>query len=144
MDQRPDVVTDNMLTCVVLHNMMRRHQNGADRPPTPADDIQSPHANGSNEKYRNPLREAKHQREPMVPRTFILMVLKILNQFPTLFKPNSNTVSIKSKHSFQRETKNTKEKKMNPSPPMSRPNTKPFYLEVYILFTFPSNRIIFQ
>ena len=42
MEQRPKVVRDIVLTCVVLHNMLRSHQGGADRPPTPADDIQPP------------------------------------------------------------------------------------------------------
>ena len=31
-----------MLTCVVLHNMRRSHQGGAEGPPTAADDIQPP------------------------------------------------------------------------------------------------------
>ena len=39
MEQRPKVVRDIVLTCVVLHNMLRSPQWGADRPPTPADDI---------------------------------------------------------------------------------------------------------
>ena len=42
MDQRPKVVRDIVLTCVVLHNMLRNHQGGAARPPTPADNIQPP------------------------------------------------------------------------------------------------------
>ena len=42
MEQRPKVVRDIVLTCVVLHNMLRSHQGGADRPPNPADDIQPP------------------------------------------------------------------------------------------------------
>ena len=42
MEQRPMVVKDIVLTCVVLHNMLRRHQSGVDRPLTPADDIQPP------------------------------------------------------------------------------------------------------
>ena len=41
-EQRPKVVRDIVLTCVVLHNMLRSHQGGADRPPTPANDIQLP------------------------------------------------------------------------------------------------------
>ena len=65
MEQRPKVVRDIVLTCVVLHNMLRRHQGGADRPTTPADDIQPPQADqgeqGPNENFRNPSREAKHQ-----------------------------------------------------------------------------------
>ena len=39
MEQRPKVVRDIVLTCVVLHNMLRSHRQGAERPPTPADDI---------------------------------------------------------------------------------------------------------
>ena len=44
MEERPKVVRDIVLTCVVLQNMMRSHQVGADRPPTPVDDIQPPQA----------------------------------------------------------------------------------------------------
>ena len=42
MEQRPKVVRDIVLTYVVLHNMLRSHQGAADRPPTPADNIQPP------------------------------------------------------------------------------------------------------
>ena len=38
MEQRPKVVRDIVLTCVVFHNMLRTHQGGADRAPTPAND----------------------------------------------------------------------------------------------------------
>ena len=58
---------DIVLTCVVLHNMLRSHQGGADRPPNPADDILAPQADqeeqGDNRNFRNPSREAKHQRD---------------------------------------------------------------------------------
>ena len=33
MEQRPEVVRDIVLTCGVLHNMLRKHHGGADRPP---------------------------------------------------------------------------------------------------------------
>ena len=42
MEQRLKVVRDIVLTCVVLHNMLKCNQGGADRPPTPADNIQPP------------------------------------------------------------------------------------------------------
>ena len=65
MEQRPKVVRDIVLTCVVLHNMLRSHQGAADRPPTPADDIQPPQADqgelGHHDNLRNPSREAKHR-----------------------------------------------------------------------------------
>ena len=67
MEQRPKVVRDIVLTCVVLHNMPRSHQGGAGIPPTPADDIVAPQADqgeqGHHENFRNPLREAKYQRD---------------------------------------------------------------------------------
>ena len=70
MEQRPKVVRDIVYTCVVLHNMLRIHQDGADRAPTPVNDV----AALQNEQVvyvqqfvddncRNPLREAKHQQE---------------------------------------------------------------------------------
>ena len=40
MEQRPKVVRDIVLMCVVLHNMLRSHQGGGERQPTPADSIQ--------------------------------------------------------------------------------------------------------
>ena len=56
-----------MLTCVVLHNMLRSHQGGADRPPTPADDIQPPQGDQREQRHhenlRKPSSEAKHQRD---------------------------------------------------------------------------------
>ena len=41
IEQKPKIVRDIVLTCVVLHSMLRRHQGAADRPPTLADDIQT-------------------------------------------------------------------------------------------------------
>ena len=65
MEQRPKVVRDIVLTCVVLYNMLRSHQWGADRPPTPADDIQAPQNDqgeqAQDENIRNPSKEDKHQ-----------------------------------------------------------------------------------
>ena len=55
---------DIVLTCVVLHNMLRSHQGGVDRPPTPANDIQPPQADlGEQGHNENPLRDAKHQQD---------------------------------------------------------------------------------
>ena len=57
---------DIVLTCVIPHNMLRSHQGGGERPPTPADDIQPPHNHQGeqreNENFRKSLREAKYQR----------------------------------------------------------------------------------
>ena len=39
MEHRPRVVRDIVFTCVVLHKMMRIHQGGGDRAPTPANDV---------------------------------------------------------------------------------------------------------
>ena len=56
-----------MFTCLVLHNMLKTHQDKADRAPTPANDVVALQNEQvvyvPNENYRNPLREAKHQRE---------------------------------------------------------------------------------
>ena len=50
---------------MVLHIMLRSHQGGAERPPTPAGDIQPPQNDqgeqGQVENIRNPSREAKGQ-----------------------------------------------------------------------------------
>ena len=66
IEQRPKIVRDIVLTCVVLHSMLRRHQGAADRPPTLADDIQPPQGDqgeqGQNRTFRNPSMEAKHQQ----------------------------------------------------------------------------------
>ena len=67
MEQRPKVVRYIVLTCVVLHNLLRSHQGGADRSPTSADNIQPPQGDQGEQRYhenlRNPSREAKHQRD---------------------------------------------------------------------------------
>ena len=68
MEQRPRVVRDIVFMCVILHNMMRTHQGGADRAPTLAKNDVAALQNElvvyiPNENYRNPSREAKHQSE---------------------------------------------------------------------------------
>ena len=67
MEQRPRIVRDIVFMCVVLHYKLRTHQGGADRAPTPANDVEALQNEQvvyiPIENYRNPLREAKHQRE---------------------------------------------------------------------------------
>ena len=67
MEQRLRDVRDNVLTYVVLHNMLKTHQDRLDRTPNPEDDIAA-RANEAvvyvpDESHRNPLREAKHQQD---------------------------------------------------------------------------------
>ena len=54
-----------VLTCVVLHNMLRTHQGRADKEPIPANDVAALQNEQvvyvPNENYRNYSREAKHQ-----------------------------------------------------------------------------------
>ena len=61
------MVRDIVFTCVVLNNMLRSHQLGSDKALTPGNDVVALQNGQSvyvpNENYRNPLREAKHQRE---------------------------------------------------------------------------------
>ena len=67
MDQRPRVVRNIVFTCVVLHNMLRTHHDGADRAPAPENDVAAQQNEQvvyvPNENYRNPSGEAKYQRE---------------------------------------------------------------------------------
>ena len=58
MEQRQKVVRDIVLTCVVLHNMLRSHQGAADHPLQLTTGKQRHHEN-----LRNPSREAKHQQD---------------------------------------------------------------------------------
>ena len=66
MEQRPKVARDIVLTCVVLHNILRTHQDRLQRAPNPADDIAAIANEAAvyvpNENHRNPSREAKHQQ----------------------------------------------------------------------------------
>ena len=67
IEQRPRIVRDIVITCVVLHNMLRTHQGGADRASTPGNDVaveqNEQDVYVQNENYRNSSREAKQQRE---------------------------------------------------------------------------------
>ena len=59
------VVRDIVLTCVVLHNMLRTHQGGIARKPNPQDGVivNEPIIYEADENSRNPLRDVKQQRE---------------------------------------------------------------------------------
>ena len=65
LEQRPNVVKDIVLTYVVLHKMLRIHQGGTNRAPTPANDIVALQNKQvvyvPDDNYRNPLKENKHQ-----------------------------------------------------------------------------------
>ena len=90
MEQRPKIVRDIVLTCVVLHNMLRAHQGGASRAATPEEDIAALKTEQvvyvPDDHYRNPSMEAKHQRN----LTSIILVtgwegrqdLRCVNQLP--------------------------------------------------------------
>ena len=68
MEQRRKVVTDIVLTCLVLHNMPTSHQGAADRPPTPADDIQPPQADQGEQRHHENLET--HQGRPNINETY--------------------------------------------------------------------------
>ena len=74
MEQWPKVVRDIVLTCVVLHNMLRSHKGGADRPPTPADDIQPPQ-NDQGEQGHNEKSET-HRVRPNINERLLLAYWK--------------------------------------------------------------------
>ena len=67
MEQKPKVVKDIVLACIVLHNMLRIHEDGADRAFIQAADIAALQNEQMvyvpNDSYRNPLKEAKYQRD---------------------------------------------------------------------------------
>ena len=67
MEQRPKFVRDIVLTCVVLHNMLRTRQGGSGLAATPANHITALQneqvVNVPHDNYRNPLREAKHKQD---------------------------------------------------------------------------------
>ena len=59
------IVRDIVLTCVVLHNMLRTHKGGVDMTPTQADDtvtLQNEQVMYvPDDNHRNSLKETKHQ-----------------------------------------------------------------------------------
>ena len=65
MELRPRVVREIVFTCVVLHNMLRTHQDRLGRAPTPANDVAAQQneevVHMPNENYRNHSRESKNQ-----------------------------------------------------------------------------------
>ena len=67
MEQRTRVVREIVFTCVVLYNILRTHQGGADKAPTPSNDVAAQQNEQAvdvpNKNYRNPSREAKNQQK---------------------------------------------------------------------------------
>ena len=64
MEQRPKVVRDIVLTCVVLHNMLRSHRGEqTDHPLLPTTYNHHRGTRGNRDIMRSPLREARHQRD---------------------------------------------------------------------------------
>ena len=61
MEQRPRALRDIVFTCVMLHNMVGTHQGGAERAPTPVNDVTALQNEWvvyvPNDNYRNPLKE---------------------------------------------------------------------------------------
>ena len=68
MEQRPKVVRDIVLTCVVLQSMLRSHQGEADRPPTPGDDIQPPQGDQGNRDIKRT--SETHRGRPNINETY--------------------------------------------------------------------------
>ena len=66
MEQRPQVVRDILLTCVLLHKMLRTPQVGVARTPKTQNEVPTivndPIVCGADENCRNPSRDAKQQR----------------------------------------------------------------------------------
>ena len=60
---KPNIVIDIILTCVVLRNLLRKHQDGGDRAPTQTNDVAAIQNEQvvyvPDDNYRNPLGEAK-------------------------------------------------------------------------------------
>ena len=63
MEQRPKVVIDIVLKCVVLHNMLRIHEGRLERAPNPTDDMAATENEVAvyvlDETHRNSSRQAK-------------------------------------------------------------------------------------
>ena len=89
-----------VFTCVVLHNMLRTHQGGADRAPTPANDaavLQNEEAMYvPNENYRRPSKEAKHQRKSL--KDYFNNVGALVDQEDRIQDVSTNNPSDRSWH----------------------------------------------
>ena len=61
MEERPKIVRHIVLTCVVLHNILRTHRGGRAQQPNPQDDLAAINEyllRGAGENWRNPSRLA--------------------------------------------------------------------------------------
>ena len=98
------VVSDIVFTCVVLHNMLRTHQGGADRALTPTNDVVAQQNEQvvyvPYENYRNPSMEAKHQQELL--KDYFNHVEVLAGQENRISDVSTNNPGVRSWHLISR------------------------------------------